>query len=101
MGRANSAALKPAKVVKARKIVFHVDNLDNGHSVEDVVQFLHRIGVDVHTCFLAKSWMKGDGVAMRVCIYASDRDKFLNPNRWPAGVVIKPWKFKTKTTNSA
>ena len=58
-----------------------------------VLMFIH--------VFLAKSWMKGDGVAMRVCIYASDRDKFLNPNRWPAGVVIKPWKFKTKTTNSA
>lgn len=101
VGRANSAALKSAKVIKARKLVFQVDNIDCSHSVDDVVRFLHKIGVDVHTCFLVKSWMKGDCLAMRVCIFASDRDKFMNANRWPAGVVIRPWKFKTIPSNSA
>ena len=96
VGNATSTDLKPAKVLSARKAVFHVDNLAVSHGTDDVVQYLQKNGITVVTCFTAKSWMNTDCVAMRVCIYASDKGKFLKANHWPSGVIVRPWKFKTK-----
>ena len=96
VGNATSTDLKPAKVLSARKAVFHVDNLATSHSTDDVVQYLHKNGITVLTCFTVKSWMNTDCTAMCVCIYACDRGKFLKADHWPSGVIVRPWKFKTK-----
>ena len=96
VGNAGCADLKPASTVLARRAVFHVDNLDNSHCVDDVVKYLNRNGISALTCFVVKSWMRTNCIAMRVCIYASDTQKFLDANLWPSSVVVRPWKFKEK-----
>ena len=92
-GKAGSADLKPASTVSARKDVFQVDNLDNSHCVDDVVKYLNKHGISALTCLVIKSWMRANCTAMRVYIYASDTQIFLDANLWPSSVVARPWKF--------
>ena len=77
------------------KAVFHVDNVDTEITTDDVVQYLDRNGVKVVSCFVAKSWVDADCASFWVCICASDRNKLINDALWPAGVVVRPWKFKS------
>ena len=96
VGNAGSADLKPASTVSARKAVFHVDNLD---CVDDVVKYLNRNDISALTCFV-KSRMRANCIAMRVCVYASDTQKFLDANLWQSSVIVRPWKFKGKNKKS-
>ena len=47
------------------------------------------------TCFYIKS-NDEDSVAFRICIDAKIGDKFIDPDIWVNGIVIRPWKFKPK-----
>ena len=92
VGNAGSADLKPASTVSARKAMFHVDNLD---CVDDVVKYLNRNDISALTCFV-KSRMRAHCIAMRVCVYANDTQKFLDANLWQSSVIVRLWKFKGK-----
>ena len=80
---------------KIRRAVFHVDNIVNDTTESDVVSFLQSKDIEVLTCYPAKSWMKSTTccVAVRLCVKAKDKGRVLDPKLWPAGVVIRQWKF--------
>lgn len=93
--------LSSSKVLKAakpyvKKIVFAVYNVDNDESVESLEEFVEEVCDEKPlSCFKVHS-NNSSSSTYRVCIDAENRDKFLNAERWYSGIVIRPWKFKTK-----
>jgi len=92
-----------ASVVK--KFIFHLDNVGDDVSVDAVTDYLNGSDVEVLSCFSAKSWMKSrpsDTVcnAFRVCVKLTEKDRVFDQGIWPAGVIIREWKFlKPKEPN--
>lgn len=96
----NTGITSAVKIALYKKSVFHVDNVGADVNVDDIKSFLQGSGVRVETCFTTKTWMHPSNdvevAAFRLCIHADDKPKLLSPDFWPAGVVIRDWKFKGK-----
>jgi hypothetical protein len=93
----SDASLKTAvKIV--RKVVLHVDNLSDCCTDVDVKNFLSKNGIEVLSCFPAKSWLReSDTVSVksfRVCIPVNDEQACTSPSLWPQGVIVREWVFK-------
>jgi hypothetical protein len=88
-----------------KKSVLHVDNLHNECSVEELKVFLHSSGINVLSCFNAKSWMRDSErdlvKSFRVCIERKDLLLCMSPSLWPCGVMVREWRFKGKAHNDA
>jgi hypothetical protein len=79
-----------------KKAVFGVYNVEQSESVNSVSEFIEQsCGVKPVSCFQVKT-RDNDSLAFRVCIDSQIADKFLNPEIWASGIVIKPWRFKPK-----
>lgn len=109
VGRANTTnsqtVLKSAKPY-VKKLVYGVYNIDSEETVESVAQFVTDIcGVKPITCFRVGQSKPvddsnlGKSLAFRICINAEYNDKFLNPDVWYNGIVIRKWRFKPKTAS--
>lgn len=98
----NTTSNISAAVKITKKHVFHVDNLSNECSSEDIINFLKSCNVNVLSCFDAKSWMRESASegslisAFRVCIAADSKELAMDTNLWPSSVVLRDWKFKPK-----
>ena len=96
-----SAIIKSAKNL-VKKFVFHVDNVKDDPSCVELQAYLEDKGVEVLTCFTAKSWVhfKDDEDstchAFRVCINYEDKAKILDGVFWTEGILVREWKFKPK-----
>ena len=81
-----------------RKAVVHIDNLDPDCTTALLSDYLLAAGVQVLSCFNAKSWLhdneKDQVTAFRVCVQASERHKLFEPDLWSTGVIIRDWRFK-------
>lgn len=109
IGRSNipntQSALKSAKPY-VKKQVYGVYNIDPSETVESVEQFVTNIcGSKPITCFQSGQGSQVDGNvsrmktrAFRICINAQYADKFLNPDLWDNGIVIRKWRFKPKVS---
>ena len=72
------------------------------HTVEDIKSFVTGMAIDVISCFEVKSRRRrndndDDAVsrrAFRLCVNAADRQRLLDPCRWPDSVAIYEWFFK-------
>ena len=110
--------LKSAKPY-IRKRVFGIYNVEYSETEESIQCFIEQsCGKGVLTCFkinTGSSQRRSDSnvtasapaaiqrvtsTAFRVCIDAKISDSFLNPDTWPDGIVIRPWKFKPKVKNA-
>lgn len=104
---ADSKITSAVKVALNKKSVFHIDNVGGDVTVDDIKGFLQSNDVRVETCFNTKSWMRQsaqfdivDVAAFRLCIHADDKQKLCSPDFWPAGVVVRDWKFKGKSDST-
>ena len=86
-----------------RKAVIHVDNLDVNCTPELLKDYLLSKDITVFSCFATKSWLRDDEkdkvTAFRVCIPAQLRNAIMNASLWSKGIVLRDWKFKTKTSS--
>jgi hypothetical protein len=103
---AGNSKIKPVKSL-IRKFIFHVDNVLPDTSVDDITSYLKDNNVNTVSCFSAKSWIHfnrndndsdDDSLskcnAFRVCVNLEDRNTVVNADFWPAGVLVREWKFK-------
>jgi len=81
----------------AKKSVACVTRLKPGTSTDIISDHLNANGINVLSCFDVSRVRENDELkftCMRVCVYTMDVHMF--SNLWPTGVVVRPWKFKTK-----
>lgn len=108
IGRSNDTddpiRLKAAKPY-VKKAVFGIYNVSVDETVESATNFVSKIcGAQPINCFLVNTNNARDAtrdtvkhpLAFRVCIDDQYSAKLLNPMTWANGIVIKPWKFKSK-----
>ena len=70
--------------------------MDNDETVATLEEFVEEVcGEKPLSCFKVTSSVSSSST-YRVCIDSTLRDKFLNPELWYSGIVIRPWKFKPK-----
>jgi hypothetical protein len=99
INKAQSLTIKSAKQLQ-RKFIFHLDNVSGDPPCAEIQSFMEGNGVEVLSCFAAKSWIhykNEDGNtchAFRVCIKLDDKLKVLDGAFWPEGVLVREWKFK-------
>jgi len=90
-----------------RKSVVCVSRLAPDTTIDAVESYLHKKDIQTFSCFLVKRADSGkpnqlnDGEtrnlryrSMRVCVPHYSLDKILSADFWPAGVVVRPWRFK-------
>ena len=86
-----------------KKAVFCIDNVDPECDVDNVRSFVSSLSVNVLSCFTAEPRRRRnetegvpilDRKAFRLCIADSDRDRLLDPSKWPDSVVISEWFHK-------
>jgi hypothetical protein len=104
IGRAAKSADSAHNVQSAKpyvnKVVFGIYNVNNDESVESLSDFIkNTCDLKPVSCFKVKS-NNAESAAFRVCIDSKTRDKFLDPDNWADGIVIRPWKFKPKGPNN-
>ena len=90
---------------KRKRAVFCIDNVITSCTAEQMKSFVASMGVEVYTCFEAKSRRRRNEddaavnkrKAFRVCICEDDIERLLNPGAWPDSIVISEWFFKQST----
>jgi hypothetical protein len=98
----SDSSIKAAKIIQ-KKFGFHLDNVTTDLSCSDIEAFLADNGVDVIGCFSSKSWVysKDDDPdschAFRVCVKLNKKSEVLDEALWPEGVIVREWKFKSKS----
>lgn len=100
IGRA-TASSKSAPIFKSakpyvKKAIYGLYNTDFNESVESLVDYLHNgLQIQTITCYETNTGQEDRTTrAYRVCIDAKDTEKFLDPNNWADGIVIREWRFK-------
>jgi hypothetical protein len=99
--KTNSGHICAAEVSR-RKSVFCVDNVHPSVTPEDMRTFLDwTIGIDVVSLHPVaprrrRNIKNTNRVAFRLCVFADQTARVLNPEKWPENVVISEWYFKQK-----
>lgn len=98
-GSGGAVAGIKAGVNIVRKHVIHVDNLGTECTEDSVKEFLTSNKIDYISCFKASSWMResdrSNVLSYRICVPLSMKDIIMSKSLWPAGVILRPWKFKS------
>jgi len=83
----------------AKKSVVCVSRLKSGTPTDVVSDHLKNNGINVLSCFDVSPSVENElkYTSMRVCVYTMDVNKLYDGNLWPLGVVVRPWKFKSKS----
>jgi hypothetical protein len=96
VGRSSGVDAKiQAATIVSDKHVFCVSNIAVDYATSDIVSHLHENGINVVSCFPAKTKFK-ESKAFRVCIVRKDIDRFVLPDVWPENVIIRDWIFLGK-----
>ena len=99
----------------AKKYVFCLNRLQPDTSVDTVSNFLKSHGISVISCYVVKKRSDNDEravndssnndehvtprfISMRICVSQFDVKKIYDPDLWPAGVTVRPWSFKQRTS---
>ena len=86
-----------------KRAVFCIDNVKPNCTTDQMRTFVERMGIEVFTCFKAKSRRRRDEdedtvnkkrSAFRVCICVDDTKRLLDPRAWPDSITISEWFFK-------
>ena len=89
------------KVEKQRLYHVYVGKLKENTSKKAVLDHLHDIGVS-HVSDVIQLHRKTGGQAS-FCVSvdnSDDEDAMYNPDKWPAGALIRPYKLRTQTTRN-
>ena len=82
------------------KRVYCVSNVCEDYSCADLLEFLRDNRIKAINCFeAANKW--GNSKSFRVCITSDFSDRFLDPELWPTGVIVRDWVFKDKSRSAA
>ena len=82
------------------KRVYCVSNVCEDYSCANLLEFLRDNRIKVINCFEAvNKWGKSN--SFRVCITSDYSDRFLDPELWPTGVIVRDWVFKDKSRSTA
>ena len=65
-------------------------NVACDYTVNDMISFFSDKHLAIVSCFNAKS-MFSYSKSFRICVTATDVDKFLDPETWPENVVVRDW----------
>jgi len=87
-----------------KKSVFLIDNVSTAHNADDIRSFVSGMSIDVISCFEVRPRRRrneeegdtDDRKAFRLCIRADDRDRLLDPSKWPSSIAISQWFFKPR-----
>ena len=82
----------------AKKSVLCVSRLEPGTTSSMVSDYLKKVGVDIISCYdLNSSTVNSQRYnAVRLCVPQCHIKFVMNPDMWPPGVVVQPWKFKAR-----
>lgn len=98
-GQNLSCPFKPAKDL-TRKFVVHLDNITEDIPCNEINAYLQTCNIETLSCFKAKSWVQRSDddeiFSFRLCVKFDDKDKIMNPEIWPGGIVVRKWQFKPK-----
>jgi len=61
-----------------------------------VSDYLKKVGVDIISCYDLNSSNSQRYNAVRLCVPQCHIKLVMNPDMWPPGVVVRPWKFKAR-----
>jgi len=101
-GNANANNIQGAR---PKKQVFCIDNVNLSVTADDLATFVTDLGVRVISCFKVdarmsnyqrKRYKEADHKTFRLCINKADRDLLLNPDAWPADIIVSTWVFKPR-----
>ena len=83
----------------AKKSVVCVSRLKSGTPTNVVSDHLKNNGINVLSCFDVSPSVENElrYTSMRVCVYTMEVNKLYDENLWPLGVVVRPWKFKSRS----
>ena len=93
-GTNDSCTLKAAKEIYKKK-VFCVSNLSCETSCDTLKEYLTTLNVRVFSVFEAKS-KYSESAAFRVCVDATDVQKFADAGNWGSHVIIREWVHKPR-----
>jgi len=103
-GNANANA-NSIKGARPKKQVFCIDNVNLSVTADDLATFVTGLGVRVISCFKVdarmsnyqrKRYKEAEHKTFRLCINKVDRDLLLNPDAWPADIIVSTWVFKPR-----
>ena len=92
IGSSTTCTLKAAKELHKKRI-FCVSNLSEATSSDEIKGYIESCNIKVFSVFQAKT-KYADSTAFRVCIDASDVEKFASNDLWASHIIIREWVFK-------
>jgi len=99
----SSASVAAAKQIR-KKVVFCVDNVGTSYIADDIRSFVSSMSISVISSFEVKPRRRRndekettDRKAFRLCIWAEDQDRMLDPSKWPSSIVISAWYRKPQS----
>jgi len=85
-----------------RSMFFCLNRLHPDTNVDIVTSFLKSRGVSVFSCYIVNSGsdenLSPKFISMRIRISQLDTKKIYDPDLWPAGVTVRPWSFKQRSS---
>jgi hypothetical protein len=102
IGASSSCPVRASKTLTVQKAVYRLGNIDSDYTVNEIEEYIRSLGVAVLSCFELKHSDRQplDNKAFRVCIAASDKQKFCDINSWSIGVSLRAWDHRPKTTTT-
>jgi len=108
-GKSTASSAITAAERKRKRAVFCIDNVNLNCTEDQMKSFVESMGIEVFTCYKAKSRRRRDEddaavdkrSAFRVCISADDTKRLLDPRAWPDSITVSEWFFKQPTDEQA
>lgn len=82
----------------AKKAVLCVGRLEAGTTSDMISDYLNKAGINVISCYDLSNKESQRFTSVRLCVLQCHLQHVMNPDLWPPGVVVRPWKFKTRLT---
>jgi len=86
----------------AKKYAFCLNRLHPDTNVDTVTSFLKTHGVSVFSRYIVNNGsdenLSPKFISMKICISQLDTKKIYDPDLWPAGVTVRPWFFKQRSS---
>jgi hypothetical protein len=92
------------------KATFCIDNVSTAITDVEMTKFVEAMDIDVLGCYKVKPrrtfYQRQHGIqptgrnTFRLCIPREDTKRLLDPQKWPAHILITEWQFKKRATES-
>ena len=99
-GQASCNNLKAASPKAKIKKVICVSNVSANYSVEDIRQHCKNLDARLLFCFDI-SREEYNGKVFKLAFDSRDDSKLIDSSAWPLGVIIRPWRFGRRESETA